>query len=97
MAERYRFTLPDGRTHESDAGLAAIRKAHPSARITHRILLDEAGHFAGSESFRGKSAEPKVAATEQSDTTAAPAVVEVKGEATETRTAPAKATTKKVD
>ena len=97
MAERYRFTLPDGRTHESDAGLAAIRKAHPQARITHRILLDEAGHFVGSEPFRGKSAEPKIAATEQSDTTAAPAVAEVKGEPTETKAAPAKVTAKKAD
>ena len=95
MAERYRFTLSDGRTHESDAGLAAIRRTHPQARITHRILLDEQGHFAGSEPFRGKSAEPKSEPVAEDENTAAPVVVKATENATETKAAPAKVTTKK--
>ena len=83
MPERYRFTVPDGQTHESDAGLAAIRKAHPDAQITHRILLDGDGKFTGTEPFRGKSAEPK--AVDAAPVTATASRVEIAAPATMTK------------
>jgi hypothetical protein len=51
---RYRFMLPDGQIHESEAGLAAIRRAHPAARVTHRVQLDEGGRFLRLVPFTGK-------------------------------------------
>lgn len=94
MAERYRFTLPDGRIAESDAGLAKIRKVHPDAIITHHIVTDDRGRFVTSEPFRGKSAVAK--AVPDAETSAAPATVEVQGGASVlSKSAPATVVTRK--
>jgi len=43
MANRYRFTLPDGQMFESTSTPAQIHKTYPGARITHRVEVDDLG------------------------------------------------------
>jgi hypothetical protein len=64
MPDRYRFTLPDGRVHESEAGLAKIRKVHPDATITHRVVTDDIGAVIEMIPYTGKQAEPERPASE---------------------------------
>lgn len=58
MAENYRFSLPDGRVHESEKSPEAIRQAHPQAVITHTIVLDDDGRFVRTEPYGGADAAP---------------------------------------
>lgn len=60
MAEMYLFSLPDGRSFDTDGtkSVEDIRKAHPQARITHQAELDENGNFVAWHPFKSKTAEP---------------------------------------
>lgn len=60
MAEMYLFSLPDGRTFDTDGtkSVEDVRKAHPQARITHEAELDEQGGFVAWRAYQGKTAEP---------------------------------------
>ena len=59
MAERYEFTLPDGRSFDSDKSPEEIRRLYPEARITAVVTLDEQDAFVSRDAFKGK--QPKAA------------------------------------
>ena len=80
MPERYEFTLPDGRSFDSEKSPEEIRRIYPDARITAVVTLDEQDAFVSREAFKGKqpkaaeaSAEDAADATTTTTTTPAPA------------------------
>lgn len=80
MPERYEFTLPDGRSFDSEKSPEEIRRIYPDARITAVVTLDEQDAFVSREAFTGKQpkavdapADEAVDATTTTTTTPAPA------------------------
>lgn len=69
---RYRFRLPTGEVYEGESK-AAIRRAHPQAVITHKIVMDELGQGAAVPYLDELEAQPEDV-TESAD--AAPATPE---------------------
>lgn len=83
MAERYEFTLPDGRSFDSDKSPEEIRRIYPDARITAVVTLDDEGQFVSREAFKGKQPKAAEASADDADATT-----------TTTTPAPAKAKSK---
>lgn len=80
MPERYEFTLPDGRSFDSEKSPEEIRRIYPEARITAVVTLDEQDAFVSREAFKGRQpkaaeapAEDAAESTTTTTTTPAPA------------------------
>ena len=69
MAERYEFTLPDGRSFDSDKSPEEIRRIYPDARITAVVTLDDEGQFVSREAFKGKQPKAAEASADETDAT----------------------------
>ena len=84
MAERYEFTLPDGRSFDSDKSPEEIRRIYPDARITAVVTLDDEGQFVSRAPYTAKQPKAAEAPAEEADATTT----------TTTTPAPAKAKSK---
>lgn len=80
MPEAYRFRLPDGQTFQG-TDLAAIKRAHPEAVITHGLEADNTGDLTVPVAYAGKqpgerakpAADPPAAAEAPADAASAKA------------------------
>jgi hypothetical protein len=94
MPDVYRFRCDDGQEHAWHGTLAALKKEHPHAVISSRLVVNEADVAAGVEQGYWV---PYLGKQEGEEATSAPQVVEAPGEvvADDVTTTTAKPKTKK--
>lgn len=82
MAEVYRFVQPDGQTHAWHGTVSDLRKAHPNAAVTGRLVSDDLGQgtwqpYSGNQAAADERKAEATAAKPKAVTSAAPAKVDM--------------------